>query len=107
MKVLLTGAHGRLGSRVLALLIHRGHSVRALVRTDSQADALRSLHVEPVLGDLRNDVEWAADDCDATILAAGARHRGELRRGDAHPALRAAVACARRSAIARAGSSAP
>lgn len=95
MKVLLTGAHGRLGSRVLALLIHRGHSVRALVRTDSQADALRSLHVEPVLGDLRNDVEWAADDCDATILAAGARHRGELGSVDAGGAAKLAEAAFR------------
>ncbi len=78
MKVLIAGAHGRLGSRVLALLLERGHAVRALVRTEGQADALRDAGAEAVVGDLRGDVEWAAEGCDATVFAAGARHRGEL-----------------------------
>jgi uncharacterized protein YbjT (DUF2867 family) len=78
MKVLIAGAHGRLGGRVLALLLERGHAVRALVRTESQAEALRGVGAEAVVGDLRGDVEWAADGCDATVFAAGARHRAEL-----------------------------
>ncbi|MEZ0292907.1 MAG: NAD(P)H-binding protein, partial [Solirubrobacteraceae bacterium] len=41
MVVLVAGAHGRLGQRIVALLLHRGHRVRALVRADAQADALR------------------------------------------------------------------
>lgn len=41
MIVLVAGAHGRLGSRILALLLDRGHRVRALVRTQRQAAALR------------------------------------------------------------------
>ena len=78
MIVLLAGAHGRLGSRVLALLLHRGHRVRALVRTEGQAAALREIGADAVVADLRGDVEWTADGCDATVFAAGARHRGEL-----------------------------
>jgi len=95
MKVLLAGAHGRLGSRVLAALLDRGHAVRALVRTDGQADALRALGAEAVLADLRGDVEWAADGCDAAVFAAGARHRADLGAVDAAGAAKLAEAAFR------------
>ena len=78
MIVLVAGAHGRLGSRVLALLLGRGHAVRALVRTQGQADALETVGAQPVLADLRGDVEWTADGCEAAVFAVGARHRSEL-----------------------------
>ena len=41
MRILVIGAHGRLGGRLVALLLSRGYSVCALVRRQSQADALR------------------------------------------------------------------
>lgn len=78
MHVLIAGAHGRLGSRLVALALHRGHRVRALVRRQGQADALAGAGAEPVLADLRGDVEWAADGCDAAIFAAGARHLADV-----------------------------
>ena len=78
MVVLVAGAHGRLGSRVVALLLGRGHHVRALVRTDEQAAALRDAGADAVVADLRGDVEWTADGCDAAVFAAGARHRPAL-----------------------------
>jgi nucleoside-diphosphate-sugar epimerase len=78
MHVLVAGAHGRLGGRIVALLLHRGHRVRALVRTEGQADALRELGAGAVVADLRGDIEWTADGCEAAIFAAGARHRPEL-----------------------------
>jgi uncharacterized protein YbjT (DUF2867 family) len=78
MIVLIAGASGRLGGRVVALLRDRGHTLRALVRTEGQADALRDAGVEAIVGDLRGDVEWAAEGCDAAVFAAGARHRGAL-----------------------------
>jgi nucleoside-diphosphate-sugar epimerase len=78
MRVLVAGAHGRLGSRVVALLLSRGHAVRAFVRTQSHADALASVGVDPLVADLRGDVEWTAEGCDAAVFAAGARHRVEL-----------------------------
>jgi uncharacterized protein YbjT (DUF2867 family) len=95
MRVLLAGAHGRLGERVLALLLHRGHGVRALVRTESQAEALRSRGAEAVVVDLRDDVEWVVEGCDAAVFAAGARHRAELGAVDAGGAAKLAEAAYR------------
>jgi nucleoside-diphosphate-sugar epimerase len=95
MKVLVAGAHGRLGSRVLALLLARGHAVRALVRTDGQAGALRELGAEAVVADLRGDVEWTAEGCEAAVFAAGARHRADLGAIDAGGAAKLAEAAYR------------
>jgi nucleoside-diphosphate-sugar epimerase len=95
MIVLVAGAHGRLGSRVVALLLGRRHAVRALVRTDSQAAALRDAGAEALVVDLRGDVEWTADGCDAAIFAAGARHRPDLGSIDAGGAAKLAEAADR------------
>src|SRR5918998_5286311 len=95
MIVLVAGAHGRLGSRVVALLLSRGHHVRALVRTEDQAAALRDVGADAVVGDLRGDVEWAAEGCDAAVFAAGARHRAELGAIDAGGAAKLAEAAYR------------
>jgi nucleoside-diphosphate-sugar epimerase len=92
MLVLVAGAHGRLGSRVVALLLNRGHAVRALVRTDAQAAALRDAGADAVVADLRGDVEWTAEGCDAAVFAAGARHRPELLAIDAGGAAKLAEA---------------
>jgi nucleoside-diphosphate-sugar epimerase len=78
MIVLVAGANGRLGGLLVALLLGRGHAVRGLVRRDDEAAALEDLGAKALIGDLRGDVEWAADGCDAAIFAAGARHRSEL-----------------------------
>jgi nucleoside-diphosphate-sugar epimerase len=78
MNVLVAGANGRLGGLVVALLLGRGHAVRALVRSQEQTGPLEELGAKPVVGDLRGDVEWAAEGCEAAIFAAGARHRTEL-----------------------------
>src|SRR5689334_1499454 len=78
MNVLVAGANGRLGGLVVALLLGRGHAVRALVRSQEQAGPLEALGAKPVVGDLRGDVEWAAEGCEAAVFAAGARHRTEL-----------------------------
>jgi nucleoside-diphosphate-sugar epimerase len=95
MIILVAGAHGRVGSRVTALLLGRGHVVRALVRTRAQADALESVGAQAVLADLRGDVEWTADGCDAAVFAAGARHRSELPAIDAGGAAKLAEAADR------------
>jgi len=78
MIVLVAGANGRLGGLLVALLRGRGHAVRGLVRSDGEAAALEELGAKALVGDLRGDVEWAAEGCDAAIFAAGARHRAEL-----------------------------
>jgi nucleoside-diphosphate-sugar epimerase len=95
MVVLVAGAHGRLGSRVVALLLSRGHHVRALVRTEDQAAALRDIGADALVGDLRGDVEWTAEGCDAAVFAAGARHRPELGAIDAAGAAKLAEAADR------------
>ena len=95
MIVLVAGAHGRLGSRVVALLLDRGHKVRALVRTDTQAAALKDVGADAVVADLRGDVEWTAAGCDAAVFAAGARHRAELGAIDAGGAAKLAEAADR------------
>jgi len=95
MIVLVAGAHGRLGSRIVALLLHRGHTVRGLVRTEGQAAALHDVGAEGIVADLRGDVEWTAHGCDAAVFAAGARHRGELGAIDAGGAAKLAEAADR------------
>ena len=78
MIALVAGAHGRLGSRVVALLLGRGHVVRALVQTDAQAAVLRHAGAEAVVSDLGGDVEWTAEGCNAAVFTAAARHRSDL-----------------------------
>jgi nucleoside-diphosphate-sugar epimerase len=90
--VWVAGAHGRLGQRVVALLLQRGHHVRAIVRTEGQAEALRALGAEPRIADLRGDIEWTFEGAEIAVYAAGARHRGELCAIDAGGAAKAAEA---------------
>jgi uncharacterized protein YbjT (DUF2867 family) len=95
MIVLVAGAHGRLGRLVVDLLLGRGHVVRALVRTEAQANALEDMGAETLLADLTRDVEWTAEGCDAAVFAAGARHRSELPAVDAGGAAKVAEAADR------------
>ena len=95
MIVLVAGAHGRLGSRVVALLLRRGHVVRALVPTDAQAVVLRHAGAEAVVADLSGDVEWAAEGCNAAVFAAAAPHRSDLGSIDAGGAAKLAEAADR------------
>src|SRR3954471_10941176 len=78
MIVLVAGANGRLGGLLVALLLDRGHAVRGLVRRQDEAAALEDIGATALVGDLRGDVEWAADGCDAAVFAAGARHLPDL-----------------------------
>src|SRR3954463_10486429 len=92
MIVLVTGAHGRLGSRVVALLLHRGHRVRALVRSEAQAAGLRDRGADAIVADLRGDVEWTAEGCDAAVFAAGGRPPGGVWAGEGRGAEGGAIA---------------
>jgi len=60
--VFVTGGTGTIGSAVTAELLAHGHTVLALARTDSAADALRSAGAEPLRGSL----------ADLDVLRAGA-----------------------------------
>jgi uncharacterized protein YbjT (DUF2867 family) len=95
--VLVTGAAGDVGAigrHLTAMLLAKGHKVRALVRReDARADALRKLGAEVVLGDLTDlaSIHRAIEGCariyfgmsisaaylEATVnVAAVARHHG-------------------------------
>lgn len=76
MKVLVTGAHGFLGSHISEQLIARGHSVRALVTpwgSDANlANLLGDDRLEIVRADLTDDegVHGLCDEVDAVVHAA-------------------------------------
>ncbi|WP_051325133.1 NAD(P)H-binding protein [Candidatus Solirubrobacter pratensis] len=95
MIVLVAGANGRLGGLLVALLLGRGHTVRGLVRRQDEAGALEEIGAAAVVGDLRGDIEWAVDGCDAAIFAAGARHRAQLEAIDGGGAAKLAEAADR------------
>jgi nucleoside-diphosphate-sugar epimerase len=52
MKLLLTGATGRVGSRMLPRLAAQGHDVRAVARSEVAAERVKAAGAEPVLADL-------------------------------------------------------
>ncbi|MBL8607614.1 MAG: NAD-dependent epimerase/dehydratase family protein [Myxococcales bacterium] len=60
MKILVTGATGKVGSRLSERLAGRGDRVRALVRDPARAEALRGAGVELVRGDLLDPASLAA-----------------------------------------------
>ncbi len=72
MRVLVTGATGFIGTYLVAELIHAGHHVVGLTRSDSGADMLTRVGVEVLRGDV-NDLErlrTAAQASDGVIHAA-------------------------------------
>lgn len=72
MNTLITGATGFVGSAVLRQLIHEGHTVRALVRRDSNLRNLSGLPVEIVTGDLndRASLDHAIAGCESLFHVA-------------------------------------
>lgn len=73
MKVLLTGATGFLGLRIVKRLQANGHAPIALVRPSSKTGPLDALGVPVYRGDLTSerDVRPALDGVDAVVHAAG------------------------------------
>jgi UDP-glucose 4-epimerase len=60
MKILVTGATGKVGSRLAKRLAQRGDSVRALVRDPTRAAELREARIELAEGDLLEAESLAA-----------------------------------------------
>ncbi len=60
MKILVTGATGKVGSRLAKRLAQRGDEVRALVRDKARAADLREARIELAEGDLLNQDSLAA-----------------------------------------------
>jgi nucleoside-diphosphate-sugar epimerase len=60
MKILVTGATGKVGSRLVKRLVRRGDQVRALVRDPTRVADLREDRIELVVGDLLDADSLAA-----------------------------------------------
>ena len=71
MRVLVAGAHGKVGQDVTALLNESEHDVRAMVRKEAYVAELEPFSAEVVVADLTEDVSHAVSGCDAVVFAAG------------------------------------
>jgi len=69
MKVLVTGATGKVGSRFVSRMLAKGYDVRILVRDAAKASALIERGAKVVVGDLNNadTLPAAVKDIDAVI----------------------------------------
>ena len=70
MNVLVAGATGKTGIRLVSELTARGHHPIALVRESSDTSVLPS-HVELRQDDLTQLKDDVCDGCDAVVFAAG------------------------------------
>lgn len=83
MKVLVIGANGNTGTRVVHLLKRGGHEPRAMIRHVDQKPKFDAMASETVRGDLEQDVRHAFDGCDAVIFTAGSGSRTPPEKTDA------------------------
>ncbi|KAD3515361.1 NAD(P)H-binding protein [Arthrobacter yangruifuii] len=76
MRIVIAGAHGRIGRLLGRLLADGGHDVAGLIRNPDQAADLEADGVAPVVLDLENstleDVVQVLTGADAAVFAAGA-----------------------------------
>ena len=63
MKCFVTGGTGFVGANLIRLLLQQGYQVRALVRSSSNLDNLKSLDIELVTGDLNDDLTQLMSGC--------------------------------------------
>ncbi|MEJ6394383.1 SDR family oxidoreductase [Gymnodinialimonas sp. 2305UL16-5] len=70
MKILVAGATGGTGTRLMKTLVSDGHTPIALVRESSDTSKL-SDQVETRMGDLADLQDGVCDGCEAVIFAAG------------------------------------
>lgn len=75
MNVLVIGANGQIGKFVVEQLVQEGkHKVTAMIRKPEQADALKELGADVVIGNLEGSVEDLAEamkDHNAIVFTAG------------------------------------
>lgn len=72
MKVLVIGAHGKIGKRIVKKLADRNHDVYAMIRDEKQKTELQAAGAETVVADLEKDIGHAYKyKLDAVIFSAG------------------------------------
>src|ERR1043166_6194258 len=76
MHCFVTGASGFIGSNLVHALVARGHSVKALLRTNSDARGLKGVDFERVDGDVgnREKLVGALRGCDWCFHVAASYH---------------------------------
>jgi len=73
MRILVAGAAGFIGSHIAEAALTAGHDVRAAIQATDDPAALRTLGLEPVVGDLADPkvALRAVDGCEVVLNAAG------------------------------------
>ena len=71
MKVLVIGANGNTGKRLISRLAKSDHDAIAMIRDPSQKSTFDDLGISTVLADLEYPIDHAVSGCDAIIFAAG------------------------------------
>jgi nucleoside-diphosphate-sugar epimerase len=73
MRVLVTGATGKVGHAIASALLDRGESVRALVRDPKRAASLLPAGIEPVAGDVTEpaSLAGAVEGCELVFNSMG------------------------------------
>ncbi|MES1926722.1 SDR family oxidoreductase [Salinisphaera sp. T31B1] len=72
MKVLIAGAHGQIGQRLVRRMAKSSHQARAMVRRADQVDEMSRLGAaETVVADLEGDCSQALAGCEAVVFTAG------------------------------------
>lgn len=71
MRILVAGANGNTGRRVVRRLRDGPHEPLAMIRDEAQAPSFGEEGVETVLADLEKAVDHAVEGCDGVVFAAG------------------------------------
>ena len=70
-RILVIGAHGKIGRIFCEQAQSSGHSVCAMVRSSDQREYFESIGTPCVMGDLEADFAHALDDCTHVVFTAG------------------------------------
>lgn len=72
MRILIVGANGQIGRKLISRITAGTHVSRAMIRKAEQADALRELGAdETIVADLEGDIYATPKNCDAVVFTAG------------------------------------
>jgi uncharacterized protein YbjT (DUF2867 family) len=71
MNVLVIGANGQIGTKLVHQLKEKGHKPVAMVRREPQIDQFKTDGIDTVLADLEEDFSHAFENIDAVVFTAG------------------------------------
>lgn len=71
MKILIIGANGQIGTRLVKQLKESEHTPVAMVRKKDQVGQFENEGIETVLGDLEEDIDHAFKNVDGVVFSAG------------------------------------